>query len=212
MATVKSVLGDIQGGLGNIRASKWKNKNVLAQKPTSYNDANTQVQQANRSKFKTVGQFGRGLLPVAKVGFNKVAVSNTEWNQFMSRNMPVLSVSDGEIDGGLADVTISSGSLPQVSNLAADATGGGNLVTLTWNSNSGAAGASATDILYFGYAIAGSNVSGIATSSETRDSELADLEITDGVVGDIVHIYMFLVNPATKEISDTQTVAYTRLT
>ena len=80
------IIGNIRQRAGDVRFSNWKGRNVVAQMPVSYNDANTLQQRANRRKLG----FLAGLAALFRIaiiqGFQQVSTSITTYNNFVKKN------------------------------------------------------------------------------------------------------------------------------
>lgn len=85
MATVQNPLtGRSSGKFGTARFATWNGKNVVATQPASYNDANTDVQQSNRSMMSTLSRKAAALNTVGKFVFQTKPSGITIYNAITS--------------------------------------------------------------------------------------------------------------------------------
>lgn len=82
MGQISSVMGAIKGKVDNLRFSVSKGRNLVARQPQSYNDKNTQVQQDNRSLWRTITLLGSAFKIVCRAGFKQHTATMSAFNYF----------------------------------------------------------------------------------------------------------------------------------
>jgi hypothetical protein len=134
-----------KGKIGGLRGSTWKGKKTVAQQPSSYNDANTSVQQRNRRKFAVATSRGRLLLAAIALGFKKQAIGKTEMNVFTQLNLPFVTDNGSVATLPAEDVIVAKGNVPKFADISAAPGANPGEIVLTWTDNSDGNLALATD-------------------------------------------------------------------
>lgn len=213
MATVQSVLGTVKGKLGNIRGSKWKNKNVLAQMPSGYNDAKTPTQQANRRKFSLLQQVGRIMSSILKVGLQSYESTMTWLNAFTTVNYSAITDNGATASVTWADIKIALGSLLGFSNpTVTPISDVSSNAEVTFSDNSNGTTGLATDTIYGVVFNDDGDLIGTAIAESARAAETVDIPFDQSVnTGDVLHLYLFFASADGSSVSDsiylTQTVS-----
>ena len=147
MGLMNGTLGNHTGQVGNTVARNWKGLAVIALMPSTYNDANTVVQQGNRSTFKAAVEMGRQALNAIRVGLNQYQNGTTPWAQWVKLNKEKYQMVNGlPVLQSPLDVTFSRGTLDQLGVTNAVAAGA-NGVTVTWSNVNGGASGKPTDLV-----------------------------------------------------------------
>lgn len=204
MGIQKSVI-TFSGKIGGLRGSSWKGKKVVAQQPSTYNDAKTPVQQANRRKFADVQLLGRQVLAAVKVGLKTQAIGKTEANVFTQLNMPAASDDGSVATIALDDVKVAKGNLAGVSNYnVAPGNNAGQLV-LTWNNNSNGGSGLPTDMICTCDVCEYKQPDSASTftmHNVNRAAGTVTITMPASHVGHEAHVYAFFRRAGTNEVSD----------
>lgn len=83
----QGVLGGFSGKVGPVIGSSWKGKAYMKGIALSFNDANTDLQKAQRQRFTVVSGFVMSILSFVRTGFRSVADGMTTINACMSYNL-----------------------------------------------------------------------------------------------------------------------------
>ncbi len=206
MGLIQSPLGQIKQKVDNLVFSKWKDKNVVKRRPSGYNDANTPVQQQNRSKFKQmVGMFS-ALLLIIRIGFKaqatKITTSNVAVRKALDKLSAFTSLTKTEYllvnvaEGSLAPVTTSTTSFDPI-------TGD---VEIVWADNTNGVNAFADDQLCIGAYDINTGIGGSVSNVDTRNST-ATIENFPQLIGanasDVV-VYFFFKKATGTDVSTSQ--------
>jgi hypothetical protein len=137
MGIIQSTLGPVKQKVGDLRFSSWKGKNIVARQPASYNDANTPVQQMNRSKFRVATELARKFLSAIRIGFKTQANGKTQANVFVSKLLKAALHAPTITTAAIRAAKISQGVLKalQIDSFVWDSTLGEINISMTDNSN-----------------------------------------------------------------------------
>jgi hypothetical protein len=146
MATFeKGILGGFSGKVGNVVGSKWRGKNVMRSLPQRGKYTASTKQEEQREKFKTVMGFLSPMIDVLNLYFGNQQGDRSRFNLATSYHLKnaVLSTPLG-MEMEYAKVLISKGDLRGIDGgtLVAAAN---QVLTFTWQDNSGQGKATATD-------------------------------------------------------------------
>lgn len=211
MARLKNgILGGVSGKIGNVVGSNWKGIDYVKSLPSQYNDAKTEVQILNRTKFQTVVKFLQPLLEVIRIGFNSLAVKKTAFNAATSytyHNALIGDYPDVSID--FSKVMISKGGLRGVENAIAASTEAGKL-ELTWSDNSALGFANANDVAMIVVYHPELEDAYYTLNGANRADAALVLDLPQSYSGSEVHVYMGFMaltgsqSAAKKSISNSQ--------
>jgi len=147
MATLKNgILGGVSGKIGNVVGSSWNGIDYLKTLPAHYNDAKTDVQVSNRSKFLSVIRFLQTITAFLRVGYKSLAVKKTAFNAATAYHYH--NAVSGDYPDIIIDypkVIVSRGSLTGAYNAVATSTEAAK-IQLSWANNSEDGTAKADDI------------------------------------------------------------------
>lgn len=138
MATIRSILGDIEGSAGQLTFARQNGQNVLRQK-VGRNASNTAAQQAVRARFALLTRLYRELVGLAKVGLPPVG-GQSAYNQFVGLNFGATfydgATGTAGVDYGQLVVSAGSAAVDQLDNLEATVAPNGD-VTARWSADYG---------------------------------------------------------------------------
>lgn len=132
----KSVLGGVNGGIGNMIGSSWKGISYLKMKPASVANPRTPDQVTQRNRFKGVQRLSHQLLDaIVKPIWNRMAVKMTGTNLFIKKNIDFFD-KEGKISD-YAKIKISIGRLsnPSEIEITRDPSADGSYI-ISWNNAS----------------------------------------------------------------------------
>ena len=138
------ILGSFSGKVGNVVGGSWKGISYMRAKASSVANPRTDGQIGQRSKFALVLGILKPITGFIRVGYKRYTTKQTAFNAAMSyilNNAITGTFPDFSVD--LSKVLVSRGNLTTASNAAVLATGGS--IGLTWDDNSSANMANATD-------------------------------------------------------------------
>jgi hypothetical protein len=185
----QGILGGVSGTIGNVVGGSWKGITYLRVKSDHYNDANSEKQVKQRTKFAACVAFAKLIIDtIIRPIWNKKAVKMSGFNLFTKTNLSAFNA-DGDI-GDYSQLQVSVGDLPLPENIviADDAeTEGG--VSITWEDNSGTGSALASDELRI-LAISNGEVNVLQDIEITRETESAKVLLPYGA-GVEVQVYVF---------------------
>ena len=193
----QGILGPFSGKVGSVVGSTWKGINYIKSLPGP-NSSNTEGQQKQRSRFKSVVGFASALLEtLIRPVWNLSAGKMTGYNLFVKNNMPAFD-ENGDL-ANHADFQASVGSLPLPANLTvqddADVVSG---IELSWSDASATGIGNATDKLHL-LVMSGERVHIIHTDAARSDQSA---EITLPVEVGQTHVYAFFGTAEMDEYSE----------
>jgi hypothetical protein len=145
MATIRSMLGTIEGSAGGLTFASRGGKNVVRQK-VGKNNSKTPKQQAVRSRFSELGSLAKAIGGLLLIGYKKQG-GQTGYNRFMGANYDTTSVdSDMVASIDFSKIEISSGGIAPLTGLALADTATGK--TVSWTNNTDGNAALASDKVY----------------------------------------------------------------
>ena len=185
----QGILGGVSGTVGNVVGGSWKGISYLRVKSDHYNDANSEKQVSQRTKFGACVALARSIMQtIIKPIWNKKAVKMSGFNLFTKTNLQVFNA-DGEIaDFNQLQMTIGDLPLPNNIQIQDDAATEGG-IAVTWEDNSGVGSALATDKLGV-VAICNGEVRVLQGVDITRDAEAANILLPFGA-GVEAQVYVF---------------------
>lgn len=195
----QSAFGDIQGKVGNMVVTKWKNKHVAKKKPGKRTKGASAPQQEQRKKMQLTGKFMRNLKEVVTLCYRE-----------KSGNIPGFSAAMGDvlvngITGTYPDYTIdyaqvllSRGDIrqpfkPTVASAKVDT------VTFTWTTTSGMGKSKPDDKAVLVVYCEKLDVSAYTVQGPPRSSGTGDLELP-GFGGQEVHTWVAFISADGKEV------------
>ena len=109
----QGILGGVSGTVGNVVGGSWKGISYLRVKADHHNDANTEKQVNQRTKFSACIAFAKSILDtIIRPIWSKKAVKMSGYNLFTKTNLQVFD-ENGEIPDFSA-LQISIGDLYQL--------------------------------------------------------------------------------------------------
>lgn len=119
MAIVRSIaVGKARKSAGNVTFSTVKGQVVMKEKPLAVKNPNTPAQQLQREKMTKLVYLWQHLGKYAKDGITRVSKYGSQYNRFVSNNMPLISdiwrASSEELNDILAGVLLTEGSMSQI--------------------------------------------------------------------------------------------------
>lgn len=126
------LIGRTKKQAGGMVFTTLNGQNVMKAKPASYRDANTAVQQANRTFHKSIVQLAASLAPIARSLFEKQPTTMTAYSRILQQLHAMRTGNSGSYVFSPIGAVIGSGSAGLPVTQAVYTTGTGNL-SLTWN-------------------------------------------------------------------------------
>lgn len=205
MAKITSVLGTIKGKLGNIKGSKWKDRNVISQMPSGYTDAKTPAQQAQRRKFSALNKLGRQMAGIVKRGFASFRSSMTWLNAFIKNNQAAVSDNGTTAVIDQLQLSVSSGSLGGVSGMnLQNPIGGDTIATVAWTPNGNGSTAFNTDEFRAVVLDSSDTVIGVLEGNDPRSGGLAQVNLDRALqTGEVITVLGFFEAADGSSVSDT---------
>lgn len=203
MARVQNpIIGQAINQAGGMVFSVWKQLKVMRSKPLSVANPRTAAQQAVRRRMALLASSMREILNTIREGYVRFQSGTTQWAQFLKENY-----STGTSDNGtVASLTVNAlkfakGTLlPADSFEVTDVTG--QAITVAWDDNSGQPGAAATDRARFVLVNADGSAVAALDPTKTRTDGSAVLNAPDDIVAASALVYMYFVNVAGDDVSD----------
>ncbi|NCU33254.1 MAG: hypothetical protein EOM23_10075, partial [Candidatus Moranbacteria bacterium] len=115
MKIENSIAGEIRGKIGEAIFQQYYNKNVVRTRPWKYNTPETPERLLQVSKFKSVVNILKPLLPFIRVSYSRSHPSRRPWNAAITenyRNADFALSPSGEASIIPSSLIVSSGSLP----------------------------------------------------------------------------------------------------
>ncbi len=192
MASYKQgILGAFSGKLGNVIGTFWKGISVMRVVPANVTNPNTPSQQAQRARFKLLIQFLSANAKFFRIGFSAMSAKMTELNAAFKANYDAVLGTYPTLTIDTKNLVTSKGELPALDGMAAVSTVA-NTIDVSWNDNSGVAGAAATDKISFGAFDEATGEAVYALQSATRLDESASVVLPAEWTGRTVSIYAYL--------------------
>lgn len=143
----KGILGGFSNKVGNVVGSSWKGISTMRSLPASYNDANSESQQKQRTAFSYYSEIGSELLTsFIRPVLDPQAKRMSGYNLFVKQNLD--AVSRGEIVFDEDPPIFSTGRLCDTYLTAAELDQGSSVLSLEWESNVNCALGEETDSIY----------------------------------------------------------------
>ena len=195
MATIKKgILGGLSGKVGNVVGGTWKGIDYLRALPSNVSQGNSPAQLSARQKMHLVNRFLKTCVPLVRIGFSSYAQKMSAYNAATSYNYHNAisgDYPDHELD--FPSLRVSMGNLSGGDGVSCASPEAGKL-SFTWNDNSGADNANASDtamLLVFNPA-KGSSV--YVLQGPARSSGSAEVSLPSDYSGDAVHAYLAFVS------------------
>jgi hypothetical protein len=202
MSVVQNTLiGRARNKIGGTVFSTWKGKNVLKSKPLTVANPQTDAQVAQRSKMTQLVQYFRFMLSYIRQSFVEVSAGSTEWASFMKYNLQnAFSIAGPVATLDCTALTFARGTLINAPSFLATSPLAGSC-TVSWVDNSGAPGASASDICL---AVAVNAAGDVRISDEgvTRADETFTFTFDTAFSNTEYVVYAWFVNLTSRKSSD----------
>jgi len=195
----QGILGGVSGTVGNVVGGSWKGIDYLRGKAENYNDAQTEGQVNQRTRFAACAAFSKPIMDtLIKPIWDRKAVHMSGFNLFMKTNIDLFD--DGGQLTGLENLKLSVGNLPLPPNIVIQNDGAtAGAIRITWEDNSGIGIAAATDRLRI-VAISNGSIVDLRGLVFTRSEGLANVQLPFGA--GIVHVYVFFQNEGNTKYSN----------
>jgi len=195
MARIKlGILGPINGSVGNIVARSWNGKNYVQSKPSHYNDAKTETQVKNRTRFIACTRLGASALDETLIPIWRKNDHDLTWLQMFIR----ININAFDETCKIASyemLQFSIGDLPLPDDISIhEITGSNNEFQISWTDNSGFDIEASTDRLMV-MSIYGEEVSLLNDLTATRADQITNISLPCES-GSVVHLYLFFINKA----------------
>lgn len=138
--------GQMRKSMGNFNTFVHKGQNVVSSKAFNRKDKNSDLQKAQRTRFKLIGDAWMSLGGLADAGFPNRPQTLSPFNVFMTTNLP--AAIDGTGDVPVVDyrrMLVAKGSLPGI--VVSTATMATDGLTLDYKPNAAFPAASETDVI-----------------------------------------------------------------
>lgn len=144
---INNIHGPFRGKLSNVTGTFWKGISVLRTIPENYNDANTDIQQAHRSKVKLLTSYLSQFKHLIKIGFTAADPKKSAFNNALKHNFAAIEGTFPDYRINIEKLKLSIGKLeniwdPTIQHIEP------NTISLTWADNSNNETAFATDQLH----------------------------------------------------------------
>ena len=119
MAIVRSIaVGKARKSAGNVTFATVKGQVVMKEKPLSVKNPQTAAQQAQREKMTKLVYIWQHLGKYAKDGITRMSKYGSQYNRFVSNNMPLISniwrSSSEELNDTMQGLVLSEGAMSQI--------------------------------------------------------------------------------------------------
>jgi hypothetical protein len=186
------ILGNVNGTIGNITFSKWKNSSVIRAKSEGGRTEFTVSQKIVQEKFKLISAHAKALLPILKAGFNDFTKDKTEYNVFFSENFGIITGTLGSLVIDYTKMILSKGGLETLNSLvASQAT---NAVKFDWSWNNYGIGIDKVVFIMFEPSLK----TMITDETALRSANTYNLSYPTNWIGKQVHLYSFTKNEGNK--------------
>lgn len=197
----QGILGGFSGKVGPVIGSSWKGKAYMKSIPLSFNDANSELQQMQRTKFRLVSKFIFAIASFLRIGFRSLADGITEVNAAMSVNLKsAISGTWPNYSLDYSKALVSKGGLDNVYNPTMSFQD--TEMELSWSDNSGIGNAKATDNVMVLIYNATKNESKVDTNVAARNERTASMSVPSAWTGDTVHVYLAVKRDDNNETSN----------
>ncbi len=131
------VLGNFKGKIGNIIGTTWRGKSIIRSLPSRSNRPATELQLTQQEKFKMIMTFINTMSSLAETTFKAYGKGMTGTNAAVSYNLQnAVSGVESPFNISYPNVLVSRGSLPNATNVVAEAIAG-NAIEFSWTNNGG---------------------------------------------------------------------------
>jgi hypothetical protein len=197
------ITGHMRQSLGNATFTTWMGLNVVKSKAISVANPRTEGQVNQRERMKAITSIGKKATSVLDRGFKKQALKMTTSNAFTSKNLKngAISVSGGSATIDYSLIEFTGGNLPRLVRDPTGTTYGVDNVKINFPTSFTAPNNQAIAVYAVVYnetqdELFATNVGrAVSTGSVTVSMP------TQAVSGDVIHSYLYYVNPVTKESS-----------
>ena len=189
----QGILGGFSGKVGNVVGARWKGIDYMRVKADRRNDANTEGQIAQRSRFSGILRFAQSVLnPIVRPIWEVAAkgLQMTGFNLFIKDNMEAFDAEGNVIDFG--QLQMSKGDLAPAKLAIASTDGVEKSVTVSWPDNTGQGQSNANDRLRL-LAVKEGKIPVLLNTSFERSAGTGDYVIPFET-GDEIHVYAFFEN------------------
>lgn len=143
----KGILGGFSNKVGNVVGSSWKGISTMRSLPESYNDANSEAQQKQRTAFSFYSEMGSELLTsFIRPVLDPQAKRMSGYNLFVKQNLD--AVASGKLNFQEDLPIFSTGRLCDVYLTAAELDQDSFVLSLAWESNVNCALGEESDSIY----------------------------------------------------------------
>ncbi len=134
MATYnQGILGAFSGKVGTVIGTTWKGRHIMKARATSYHNANTPLQLAQRMRFSLMMQFLKNVKPQIDLGFAPSSQSMSPFNVAMRDNLnEAVTGSYPDIEIDFSKISLSRGSRTGLTDMSALSAAPGS-ITLSWD-------------------------------------------------------------------------------
>lgn len=130
----KGILGGFSNKVGNVVGSSWKGISTMRSLPASYNDANSEAQQKQRTAFSFYSEMGSELLTsFIRPVLDPQAKRMSGYNLFVKQNLD--AVANGNVNFEESTPIFSTGRLCEVYLLSAELDQESSVLSLEFESN-----------------------------------------------------------------------------
>lgn len=143
----KGILGGFSNKVGNVVGSSWKGISTMRSLPASYNDANSESQQKQRTAFSYYSELGSELLTsFIRPVLDPQAKRMSGYNLFVKQNLD--AVANGSVNFEEDTPIFSTGRLCETYLLSAEFHQDSSVLFLEWESNVNCALGEENDSVY----------------------------------------------------------------
>lgn len=196
------LIGRTRNKIGGVVMSKWKGRNTIRTKPDQVANPNTIGQQAQRSAVRQLNEIGRVWLGAIRLGFSNVRAITSEWSEFFKVNMnEAFTMAPPLATLNIADIIVARGSMSGFDGFTVG-TPVGQAVPLSWTDNTGAPGASASDLLQVCVIKDDKSDSCVFLDVDPRSAASSSITLPTGFTPASCSLYAFFSNAAGDDSSD----------
>lgn len=219
MAQFQAVFGTLRGSIDNVTTRDWNGINVMARKPQSYTDANTEVQQDNRAIFKATAKMVSALLPLIRVGFKGFRTKTTPYAQAVKDNLPAVRQIANGVDFASVQLILSRGAGLPITGERAIVNPQAGTTVITFDPTVGGDGRTANDRIYVAQVALNTSknldlpfmavkVTGVSLGTTVRGDGRVEVQtaVEDATLYNEVFLAVFTVSSVTGEPSPTVTL------
>ena len=199
----KGILGGFSGKVGTVVGANWKTVSYIRSLPQNMKNPRTISQRRQRGKFTLVIALLKPLNALLRIGWKLYARRQSPFNAataYTLANAVTGTFPNFQID--YTKLLISCGSLPPAANCKVDEAGSN--VSISWENNSGAGTAKATDTALIAVLNPTKGETIIVTAGEKRSTTGGQGTVLLPVnwSGDRVHSYLGFVSENGKEVAN----------